>query len=326
MRNNTEDKTIERNYLQYYKHLIREYELTKAKKHPKFRFLEDFYKAYKTDRRIFGKYYHRYKQSGDDKDLLPSKRGPKWKSRRTIPYIEEKVKELRDKGLNRYEIVSILRPKLKSKTPSPSCVYNILKRHNLNRLQPKMKENKRKIIKEKAGELGHVDTHHLPQSLVIGEKKKRYIVGVIDSVTRIAWAELIYDLKALTVMFATMRCLNYMAEEFNIRFGEILSDNGSEFGSVNTKNKEGHPFERMLIEMGVKHRYIRPYRPQTNGKIERFWRTLEDDLLEKTTFESDDQLKNELLEYLVYYNYERPHQAINGQSPVHLNQNCQRIM
>ena len=36
--------------------------------------------------------------------------------------------------------------------------------------------------------------------------------------------------------------------------------------------------ERMLKELGIKHRYTRPYRPQTNGKIERFWRTLNEDL------------------------------------------------
>ena len=36
------------------------------------------------------------------------------------------------------------------------------------------------------------------------------------------------------------------------------------------KNKDEHPFERLLIEMQIKHRYTKPYRPQTNGKIERF--------------------------------------------------------
>ncbi len=42
----------------------------------------------------------------------------------------------------------------------------------------------------------------------------------------------------------------------------------------------------MFQEMGITHRYTRPYRPQTNGKIERFWRTLSEDLLDETTFES----------------------------------------
>ena len=152
MRNNAQDQTIVRNYIQKYRLLIKEYELIKSKKHSQFRFLENFYKATDTDRRSFLKYYNRFKQSGKEIDLLPLKRGPKWKTRRPIAFIENKVKELRLKGMNRYEIVSVLKPKLKQFTPSPSGVYNIVKRYGLNRLTPPMKKNKRRIIKEKAGE------------------------------------------------------------------------------------------------------------------------------------------------------------------------------
>ncbi len=73
-----------------------------------------------------------------------------------------------------------------------------------------------------------------------------------------------------------------------------------------------NPFKRMLKEMGVKHRFIRPYRPQTNGKIERFWRTIEEDIIEGTTFESLEDFTNDLFEYMIYYNEYRPHQGING--------------
>ncbi len=85
-------------------------------------------------------------------------------------------------------------------------------------------------------------------------------------------------------MFAVLRSMNMLSEEYKIKFKEILPDNGSEFGNRNSRKKEEHPFERLLLEMGIKHRYTRPYRPQTNGKLERFWRTIEDDLLRKTTF------------------------------------------
>ena len=68
--------------------------------------------------------------------------------------------------------------------------------------------------------------------------------------------------------------------------------------------------------MGITHRYARPYRPQTNGKVERFWRTLHEDLLEGTTFESVAELKEELMQYLLYYNTERPHQGLGGKTPL----------
>jgi transposase InsO family protein len=325
MRLNTQDDTIKRNYIQKYRFLIKEYELVKAKKHPRFQFVKDFYKAHDTDRRAFLKYYNRFKQSGKACDLLPRKRGPKWKSRRTIPFIENKVRELRLKGLNRYEIVSILKPRLKQFTPSTSAVYNIFKRHGMNRLTPKMKVNKRKIIKEKAGELGHLDTHYLSKAIIQGVSQRRYLVCVIDACTRVAWAEVTDDIKALTVMFATLKCLNILSDQYEIKFKEVLTDNGSEFGLKTSKKKPEHPFERMLMELDIKHRYTRPYRPQTNGKVERFWRTLEEDLLRETTFESVDELKEELLQYLYYYNHERPHQALGGISPYDFAKNCPRI-
>lgn len=326
MRNNNKDLTLQKNYLQKYRFLIKDYELVKQKNHPRFRFAKDFYEANDTDRRSFLKYYNRFKQSGNELDLLPMKRGPKWKTRRPIPYIENKVKELRLKGNNRYEIVSILHPKLQQFTPSPSGVYNIIKRHGLNRLKPPMKAEKRKIIKEKAGELAHIDTHYLNKGVITGDIKRYYLVCVVDSCTRIAWAEIIEDIKSLTVMFAILKSLNILSQHYNIKFKEVLTDNGAEFGTKNSKNKKEHPFERMLIEMEIKHRYIRPYRPQTNGKAERFWRTIEEDLFEDTNFYSVEEMKEELLQYLYYYNHERPHQGINGLSPAKFAENCLRIM
>ena len=66
MRNNSQDETIKRNYLQKYRFLIKEYELVKAGKHPRFRFAREFYAFHDTDRRSFRKYYNRYLQSGNE--------------------------------------------------------------------------------------------------------------------------------------------------------------------------------------------------------------------------------------------------------------------
>lgn len=325
MRINTQDERLKRNYLQKYRFLIKEYEQVKAKNHPKFRFAKEFYTFYDTDHRSFLKYYHRWKQSGSEKDLLPQRRGPKWKTRRPLAYIENQVIALREQGMNRYEITHVLKPKLGASTPSPSGVYNILRRHMVNRLRPAMQANKRRIIKTKAGELDHIDTHHLSKCLIAEESRHRYLVCVIDSCTRIAWAEVVDDVKALTVMFATLRCLNILSDRYQIRFKEVLTDNGPEVGTKTSARKAEHPFERMLMELEITHRYTRPYRPQTNGKVERLWRTLEDDLLYETTFDSLAQMKDELLQYLIYYNHERPHQGLNGQTPAAFNEKCPRI-
>ena len=98
MRDNSNDRTVERSYIQKWRFLIREYELVKAKKHARFRFAEDFYKFHGTNRQTFAKYYNRYRQQGTDESLLPIRRGPKWKSRRTLPFIEQKVLEQAAQG------------------------------------------------------------------------------------------------------------------------------------------------------------------------------------------------------------------------------------
>lgn len=111
-----------------------------------------------------------------------------------------------------------------------------------------------------------------------------------------------------------------------MQFAEGLSDNGPEFGPRSSKKKEDHPFERLLRELGIKHRYTQPYRPQTNGKVERFWRTLNEDFIDGTTFDSIDYFKDELFQYILYYNQLRPHQALAGKTPAEIAQLHQRII
>lgn len=312
---NINDFTVERKYLDTYRFMIKEYEQVKLKVHPVHKYVEDLYKAWGTNRKSFLKYYNRFKQSGKQSDLLPQKRGPRYKTRRPLKFIENKVIELRQRGNSKHEIVSVLKPSLNKFTPSPSGVYNICRRYGLNRLTPKMKQNKRKIIKERMGQLGHIDCHHLGKAIIRGENRKFYLVCVLDDYSRLAWAEVTQDVTALTVMFATLKCMNMLHGEYKIKFEEVITDNGPEFGQRNSKSKMQHPFERMLFELGIKHRYTQPYRPQTNGKVERFWRTIKEDLIEQTDFDSFEEFKDEVLQYLVYYNHERPHGGIEGKKP-----------
>lgn len=316
MQNNNKDNTLKKNYLQKYQFLIEEYEEVKARKHGIYKFVKDFYSAHGTCPQTFIKYYNRYKQSNENAEyLLPQKRGPKYLTRRTPAEIENIVLKVRQKGCNKYEIHDILKNDLGDKTPSASCIYKILKRNNMNKLNKVPKEEKQRIMKEYAGQLGHVDNHHLSKDLIANDSKRYYLTCVIDDQSRIAWAEVIEDIKSITVMFAVLRCMNMIKRTYNIQFEEILTDNGPEFGTKISQNKTYHPFERLLIEMGIKHRYTRPYRPQTNGKVERFWRTLNDDLIDGTYFESLEHFKEELEKYLAYYNELRPHQGLNSKRP-----------
>jgi transposase InsO family protein len=320
-----EDGTLSRNNTKYMLMLIETYEAIKAKKHPKFKFVSEFYKCYKLTRQNFIKYYNRFKSNHDPQALLPQKRGSH-KTSRFKGLIEEKVIQLRQEGYGRQDIFLILKEQFIESVPSPSTIYNITKWHNINRLVPKQKSNRRRIIKEKAGELGHMDCHYLPKGLIQDDHQQYYLVAIIDDASRIAWANVVTHLKALNVMFAALKVLNLLNTHYHITFLELMTDNGAEFGSgPKAQNKDSHPFEMMLSELGIKHLYTRPYRPQTNGKIERFWRTLNMDLLDDVVFDNLAHFKDELQKYLLYYNELRPHQSLNGKTPMDFSKFCHRI-
>ena len=76
-------------------------------------------------------------------------------------------------------------------------------------------------------------------------------------------------------------------------------------------NKDSHPFEKLLNFVDIKHIYTRPARPQTNGKIERFGKTLENELLSGETIETMDEFKHYIRGYCIYYNEHHMHQGIN---------------
>ncbi len=76
MRDNSKDLTLERNYIQKWRFLIQEYRLVKARKHPRFRFAQDFYVFHGTTRQTFAKYYNRFLLSPSDDSFFPRKRGP----------------------------------------------------------------------------------------------------------------------------------------------------------------------------------------------------------------------------------------------------------
>ena len=94
MRINTQDLTLQRNYLEKYQYLISEYELVKQKKHSVFAHAKDFYTFHHTCAQSFLKYYNRYLQSDREiVSLLPQKRGPRYKSRRIDLEIEKSIGE-----------------------------------------------------------------------------------------------------------------------------------------------------------------------------------------------------------------------------------------
>lgn len=316
-RSGGQDATMERRHIRGMLKNIEEYELVKSKRHVEFRTAQEFYDARSLCKQNFLKYYRRYLLAGRNvESLLPHKTGRKFKD--SLEYsseVLEKLAAIRSKGYNRFDISETLRKK-ESIEISPSSVYRLMRKLGINKLNPTIKLEIRRIIKMEAGELGHIDIHYVTKGTVkeLGNKKL-YIIGIIDCYSRICWLEVIDSIKSIDVMFASLDMLLKLKQRYNIEFKEMLSDNGSEFAS---KNNDQHPFERLLKFYDIKHRYTKPCCPQTNGKIERFWKTLENELLDGEEFDTLEEFKHFIQGYVIYYNEHRMHQGINNKIPINM--------
>ena len=162
----------------------------------------------------------------------------------------------------------------------------------------------------------HADTYSLAKSL-IDNKKQLYLLGLIDDCTRLCHIELIERNTSAEASMATSKSLKWFTVH-GILPEVVMTDNGSEFTAFTSqKAKETHFFETTLKMFNIKHIYTRPYRPQTNGKIERFWRILNDEciLCQHKTL-TKDELQAELDGFMYRYNYQRRHSALKYITPL----------
>ncbi len=134
-----------------------------------------------------------------------------------------------------------------------------------------------------------------------------YVHTVIDDYSRVAYAEIHDDETAATATAVLRRAISWFADR-GVTAERVLSDNGSAYKS--------QLWRQVCDELGLKVKKTRPYRPQTNGKIERFHRTLADGWAFARLYPSETARRAALHGWLHDYNHHRPHTAIGGHSPI----------
>ena len=134
-----------------------------------------------------------------------------------------------------------------------------------------------------------------------------FVHTVVDDCSRVAYAEICSDETAQTAIAVLQRAVAWFAEH-GVTVERVLSDNGSAYKS--------HTWRDACSNLGIAHKRTRPYRPQTNGKIERFHRTLSDGWAYARRYHSETARRQALPAWLHFYNHHRAHSAIGGLPPV----------
>lgn len=134
-----------------------------------------------------------------------------------------------------------------------------------------------------------------------------YVHTVIDDHSRVAYAEIHADETAATAVGVLRRAVSWFAAR-GVTVERVLSDNGSAYKS--------RLWAQTCSELNLKAKKTRPYRPQTNGKIERFHRTLAQEWAFKRFYATESARRNALPAWLHHYNHHRPHTAIGGHPPI----------
>jgi IS30 family transposase len=158
---------------------------------------------------------------------------------------------------------------------SRSALHRCLKRRGVSGKSPVSRPPAQAFASTPFGYV-HVDLKHLPRL----ERRPAYVFVAIERTTRFVHAEIIQERSGQTVA----GCLQRFLQAFGYPVHTILTDNGSEFtdrfGDVRWRRRDNgtgnHPFDKVCQSHGIKHRLTKPYRPQTNGMVERFNRRLAD--------------------------------------------------
>lgn len=134
-----------------------------------------------------------------------------------------------------------------------------------------------------------------------------YVHTVIDDHSRVAYAEIHDDETAQTAIGVLQRAVSWFADH-GVRVERVLSDNGSAYKS--------HAWRHACNDLGIRAKKTRPYRPQTNGKIERFHRTMADGWAFSRHYSGESARRAALPSWLHFYNHHRPHTAIGKVPPI----------
>ena len=270
--------------------------------------------------RTCAKWVARYRSAGSP-GLLDRSSAPRRVHNRTDERLVELLMSLRRLRFTAPELADLLGMPV-------STISGILKRVGMGRLGRLGLEPAVRYERERPGELLHIDVKKLGRigpagagHRMTGSRRHKANAGpdgrrttgwefvhvAIDDATRLAYVEVLTDEKAVTAVAFLRRATAFYARH-GIQIQRLITDNGSPYIST------VHAIACRTL--GIRHLRTRPYRPQTNGKAERFIRTLINGWAYGAIYRTSTERTQALDGWLHHYNHQRPHSAIGREPPI----------
>jgi transposase InsO family protein len=261
------------------------------------------------------KWWRRYRESGEA-GLVDRSSRPRNCPRRLDPKLERRLVELRRRR-------RVGPARLAGQVGMPaSTMHRVLQRNGVSRLSdldPVTGRVIRRIETSRPGELVHIDVkklakippgggwrvHGRGRDGASGHGRHGYVFvhSAIDAYSRLAYSEIHANEQGPTAVGFWRRALAFYAS-YGIVVERVLTDNGGCYRSFE--------FRDLLIANAIVHTRTRPYHPQTNGKIERFNRTLRNEWAYARPYRSNEARSRALDKWLHLYNHHRYHTAIKA--------------
>jgi transposase InsO family protein len=203
-----------------------------------------------------------------------------------------------------------------------STVWKVLRRAGLSRRPRSVREPANRYEWPCPGDLLHMDTSEYvrfqrPGHRVTGDRRSQdrqhrdgldIVHAIVDDHSRLAYAEIHDDQRAATVVGFLERALAFYASH-GITAKRLMTDNGWQYA-------RSRDLRRLLERRQIRHLKTQPYRPRTNGKVERFHQTMAREWAYGLVYRSHRQRAAALPHWLDHYNTRRPHSSIGGRPPI----------
>jgi transposase InsO family protein len=251
----------------------------------------------------------------------------KWRKRQTVEDLKTRPTEPRSTVLSEEEEAMVVAFRRHTLLPLDDCLYALqptiphltrsalhrcLQRHGISRLPDDRTATSRRSRSSSATRSGSSHRHRRALQTAEG---KLYLFVAIDRTSKFAVAQLVEKADRKTAW----EFLQHMLEAVPYRIHTILTDNGIQFAEQpRNRNTDHLPADALRHDLRgerIEHRLTKPNHPWTNGQVERMNRTIKDATVKRFHYDSHDQLRGHLADFMDAYNFARRLKTLGGLTP-----------